>query len=146
MTSFPTNLHDLRGASRSPVLAMPPAPRASRYNGGCSSFSSASAPPPVSSYLLALYPMVRLLLCGKRRWVAVEPIVKLHTVTLPEGMYLATSANIQGLVAQGRTVQETLEIAREVARKLLEARAEREGAPPLASTEDVFDYPLVVTG
>ena len=40
---------------------------------------------------------------------------------LPEGVYLATSDDIQGLVAQGRTIQETLEIARDVAKKLLEA-------------------------
>lgn len=34
---------------------------------------------------------------------------------------LATSESIQGLVAQGRTVTETLEIARDVAKKILEA-------------------------
>ncbi len=49
-----------------------------------------------------------------------ERIVRLHTVRLPEGVYLATSEDIQGLLAQGRTVAETVEIARDVARKLLE--------------------------
>lgn len=48
-----------------------------------------------------------------------ERIVNLHIEKLPEGVYLATSDEIQGLVAQGRTVAETLEIARDVARKLL---------------------------
>jgi len=43
---------------------------------------------------------------------------------LPEGAYLATSDDIQGLVAQGRTIQETVEIARDVARKLIELRGE----------------------
>jgi predicted RNase H-like HicB family nuclease len=38
-------------------------------------------------------------------------------------VYLATSDELQGLVAQGRTVAETLEIARDVARKLLEAQS-----------------------
>jgi len=56
-----------------------------------------------------------------------ERVAKLHIEKLPEGVYLATSDDIPGLVAQGRTIAETLEIARDVARKLLEARAEREG-------------------
>lgn len=45
---------------------------------------------------------------------------------LPEGVYLATSEDIPGLVAQGRTVTETIEIARDVAKKLLEAQAEHQ--------------------
>ena len=52
-----------------------------------------------------------------------EHIIQLHVEKLPEGMYLATSDGIQGLVAQGRTIQETLEIARDVAKKLLEAQS-----------------------
>jgi len=55
-----------------------------------------------------------------------ESIINLHIEHLPEGVYLATSDDIQGLIAQGRTLQETLEIARDVARKLLEAQAERQ--------------------
>jgi predicted RNase H-like HicB family nuclease len=51
-----------------------------------------------------------------------ESCVNLHIECLPEGGYLATSEAIQGLVAQGRTVAETLEIARDVARKLLESQ------------------------
>ena len=54
-----------------------------------------------------------------------EQIINLQVEFLPEGVYLATSEAIPGLVAQGRTVTETLEIARDVARRLLEARAER---------------------
>ena len=57
-----------------------------------------------------------------------EQIVNLHIERLPEGVYLATSDDVPGLVAQGRTVTETLEIARDVAKKLLEASAERKGA------------------
>jgi predicted RNase H-like HicB family nuclease len=63
-----------------------------------------------------------------------ERIVNLHIEKLPKGVYLATSRDIQGFVAQGRTIQETLEIARDVARKLIEARTEREGLPPLTPT------------
>ena len=48
-----------------------------------------------------------------------EHIINLHIEHLPEGLYLATSDDVQGLIAQGRTIQETLEIARDVAKKLL---------------------------
>lgn len=75
-----------------------------------------------------------------------EKIVNLHIEHLPEGVYLATSDDIPGLVAQGRTVTETLEIARDVAKKLLEAQTERQGPPKLRETGDLFDYPLVVSG
>jgi hypothetical protein len=44
---------------------------------------------------------------------------------MPEGVFLATE--LPGLVAQGLTVAEALDIARDVARKLIEARREREG-------------------
>ncbi len=43
-----------------------------------------------------------------------EKIVNIHIEKLSEGVYLATSEDIPGLVAQGRTVTETLEIARKV--------------------------------
>jgi len=46
---------------------------------------------------------------------------------LPEGVYLATSEDVPGLVAQGRTATETMEIARDVAKKLLEAQLARSG-------------------
>jgi predicted RNase H-like HicB family nuclease len=46
----------------------------------------------------------------------------LHLEPLPEGGYLAPSDAIQGLVAQGRTVAETLEIARDLARRLLQSQ------------------------
>ena len=55
----------------------------------------------------------------------VAQIVNLHIEKLPEGVYLATSDDVPGMVAQGRTLVETLEIARDVARRLMEARAAR---------------------
>ena len=73
-----------------------------------------------------------------------EHIVNLHIERLPEGVYLATSDDVPGLVAQGRTVTETLEIARDVAKKLIEAQGERIGALPLAELRETFDYPLVL--
>lgn len=73
-----------------------------------------------------------------------EKIANLHIEKLPEGVYLATSDDIPGLVAQGRTITETLEIARDVARKLLEAQNERNNQIKLTSVMDVFDYPLIL--
>jgi predicted RNase H-like HicB family nuclease len=73
-----------------------------------------------------------------------EKIINIHIKKLPEGVYLATSKDIQGLVAQGRTATEALEIARDVARKLIEAQAERSGKLNLSAIDDSFDYPLIV--
>ena len=73
-----------------------------------------------------------------------ENIAVLHIERLPEGVYLATSDDIPGLIAQGRTVAETLEIARDVARKLLEAQAGRQESFELEPVRDQFDYPLIV--
>lgn len=73
-----------------------------------------------------------------------EKIIKVHVEKLPEGVYLATLDELQGLVAQGRTITETLEIARDVARKLLESRADLYGAVDQKETEQSFDYPLII--
>ena len=72
-----------------------------------------------------------------------EHMIRLQIEKLPEGMYLATSDEVQGLVAQGRTIQETIEIARDVARKLIEAQSGTSAAH-LAPAQEVFDYTMVV--
>jgi len=69
----------------------------------------------------------------------------MHIKKLPEGVYLATSKEIPGLVAQGRTVTEALEIARDVARKLMEARSERSGKVKFSKLGESFDYPMIVS-
>ena len=71
-------------------------------------------------------------------------IINIHIEKLPEGVSLATSEDLQGLVAQGRTATEALEIARDVARKLIEAQAERSGDIKMSNTGDSFEYPLIV--
>ena len=71
-----------------------------------------------------------------------ERIVNLHIEKLPEGYYLATSDSIQGLIAQGRTIAETLEIAKDVAKKLIEEQEEQ--ISTLNPLKDSFDYPLVI--
>ena len=73
-----------------------------------------------------------------------EKIINIHVKKLPEGVYLATSDDVQGLVAQGRTATEALEIARDVARKLIEARAQRSSKMNFTAISDSFDYPLIV--
>ena len=73
-----------------------------------------------------------------------EKIVNIHIELLPEGMYLATSDDVQGLVVQGRTVSETLEIARDVIRRILGAKKEREGSISMHEVSTNFDYPLVL--
>jgi predicted RNase H-like HicB family nuclease len=75
-----------------------------------------------------------------------ERVINIHIERLPKGFYLATSEEMPGLVAQGRTVPESLEIARDVARKLLEARAERTANLKLKEIENSFDYPLIMSG
>jgi predicted RNase H-like HicB family nuclease len=73
-----------------------------------------------------------------------EKIINIHIEKLPEGVYLATSDDVPGLVAQGKTITDALEIARDVTRKLLEAKAERSGYMNLPAVSDSFDYPLIV--
>ena len=73
-----------------------------------------------------------------------EKIIKIHIEKLPEGVFLATSDQLQGLIAQGRTISETLEIARDVAKKILEAKAERKQIDNLQNVKERFDYPLVI--
>lgn len=73
-----------------------------------------------------------------------EKVLNLHIEKLPEGVYLATSDEMPGLVAQGRTVSETLEIARDVAKKLIESQSEKQKPPILSQVETKFDYPLII--
>ncbi len=73
-----------------------------------------------------------------------ERLLKIRIQRLPEGVYLATSDQLQGLVAQGRTAAEALEIARDVARRLLEARRDREGTVDLPEVRDGDECTIVV--
>ena len=73
-----------------------------------------------------------------------EKRINIHIEKLPEGIYLATSDNLQGLIAQGRTISETIEIARDIAKKLLEAQSIEKINERFSSFQNSFDYPLVV--
>ena len=73
-----------------------------------------------------------------------ERLVRLHIEKLPEGVFLATSDDVQGLVAQGRTIQEAIEIARDVAKKLLEEQS-GQATVKLQIPGDVLDVPVIVS-
>jgi predicted RNase H-like HicB family nuclease len=71
-----------------------------------------------------------------------QHIVRIDIEKLPEGVYLAISDHIRGVVAQGRTIAETVERAPDGASHLLEAQ-ENIQLPPVSVS---FDYPLIVEG
>ncbi len=73
-----------------------------------------------------------------------EKMIRLHIEKLPEGVFLATSDDVQGLVAQGRTIAETLEIARDVAKKLMEAQDPESAYAHLPRPGDSLDLPILV--
>ena len=58
--------------------------------------------------------------------------LKVRTEPLDEGGFLATSPDLPGLVAQGRTRAQTMEIAQDVARRLIESHLEHGDPLPLA--------------
>lgn len=53
-----------------------------------------------------------------------EALIRLDVESLAGGGYLVTSPDVPGLVAEGRTLAETAEIAQDVARKILESCVE----------------------
>ncbi|TAE23991.1 MAG: DUF1902 domain-containing protein [Candidatus Kapaibacterium sp.] len=55
--------------------------------------------------------------------------ISLHIEKLPEGFYLATSDDVQGLVVQAWTIDETLMIAQDVAFQIFQFQ----GKSPLSS-------------
>ena len=66
-----------------------------------------------------------------------ELILSISIEPLEEGGYLATSEDLQGLIAQGRTIAETLEIAQDVAWKLIESYVEHGDPLPLKIAQAV---------
>ncbi|HEV2416767.1 MAG TPA: type II toxin-antitoxin system HicB family antitoxin [Terriglobia bacterium] len=64
-----------------------------------------------------------------------ETTIRLHIEPLAEGGYLATSADVPGLVAEGRTITEAVEIAQGLARKIVESCIEHGDPLPPALGE-----------
>ena len=50
--------------------------------------------------------------------------LRVHIEEVENGQFLATSDEMPGLVAQGRTIEEAMEIAHDVARRLIESYQE----------------------
>jgi predicted RNase H-like HicB family nuclease len=76
--------------------------------------------------------------------MGMELAIRVQIEELPVGVFLTTSDELQGLVAQGRTAAEVLDIARDVARKLIEGRRERDGVPHLPTVAERREYTIVV--
>ncbi len=74
-----------------------------------------------------------------------EIAIRLHIEPLDEGGYVATSPDVPGLVAQGRTVAETAEIARDVARKIAESCIEHGDPLPPALVQSTSNQPIDLT-
>ncbi len=71
-----------------------------------------------------------------------EVTIRLHIEPLQEGGYVATSEDVPGLVAEGRTITEAAEIVQGLARKSVESCLEHEDhlPPALAHLADgAFD-------
>jgi len=64
-----------------------------------------------------------------------ETMINIKIEKLEEGGYLATSDTLQGLIAQGRTIAETIEIAQDVAKKLIESCIEHGDSLPFEIKE-----------
>lgn len=73
-----------------------------------------------------------------------ERAIRVQIEQLPEGFFLATSDELNGLVAQGRTVAETLEIARDVARILIEVGRENGCDTVFPEAAGIHDFTIVV--
>jgi predicted RNase H-like HicB family nuclease len=61
-----------------------------------------------------------------------EVAIRLHIEPLEEGGFVATSPDVPGLVAEGRSVTEAMEIAQDLARKIAESCVEHGDALPPA--------------
>ena len=65
--------------------------------------------------------------------------VTLDIEKLPEGYYVATSRDVQGLVAEAKTIEKVVEIATDIAHTLLKERKYT------VSDRSYITYPLVIT-
>ena len=70
-----------------------------------------------------------------------EIFVKMNLDELENGDFLATSDEVPGLVAQGRTITETLEIAQDVTRKIIESYQEHGDEFPLSLRSKTIPIP-----
>jgi antitoxin HicB len=72
-----------------------------------------------------------------------EVTIRLHIEPLDEGGFVATSPDVPGLVAEGRSVTEAAEIAQGLARKMADSCVEHGDPLPLA-LRAMSDKPVAV--
>ena len=73
-----------------------------------------------------------------------EVAIRLRIETLDEGGYLATSPDVPGLVAEGRSIAEAVEIAQGLTRKIVESCIEH-GDPRPPALSKLSKCPLSLT-
>lgn len=61
-----------------------------------------------------------------------------------EEYYVATSDDLQGLVAEGKTIEEVIEIAEDVARILLDLEKETSNKIVNQELPNIIEYPLLM--
>lgn len=73
-----------------------------------------------------------------------EATIRLHVERLDEGGFVATSPDVPGLVAEGRSISETVEIAQDLAKKIAESCVEHgDPLPPaLIKYADKVNSPI----
>ena len=70
-------------------------------------------------------------------------VIRLHVEPLEDGGFVATSPDVPGLVAEGRSVSEAASIARDVARKIVESCVEHgDPVPPALQSFSSSAVPL----
>lgn len=67
--------------------------------------------------------------------------IRLHIEPLEEGGFVATSPDVPGLVAEGRSVTEAVEIAQGLARKIVESCIEHGDPLPPVFAAKIKDTP-----
>ena len=68
-----------------------------------------------------------------------EVAIRLHVEPMTEGGLVATSPDVPGLVAEGRSISEAVEIARGLARKIVESCIEHGDPVPPALAQSVSE-------
>jgi antitoxin HicB len=71
-----------------------------------------------------------------------EVAIQIHIEPLEEGGYVATSRDVPGLVAEGRSIVEAVEIAQGLARKIAESCLEHGDPLPPALSPLAHGSPL----
>ena len=61
-----------------------------------------------------------------------------------EEYFVATSNDLEGLVAEGKTIEEVIEIAQDVAKGLLELEKETDSKIKVKDIPSILEYPLIM--